>query len=114
MTACLSGKMLVNMNEMINRFQSNTERGGNMQIGQLLNRRKFMSRMPLLTAVLGLAGHKPLNAGKYEGNRFQERMADRFPAFNDKRGKKVIFVAHCLINQNARCPVITVASIPAP
>ena len=62
-----------------------------------------MSCMPLLATAVSLAGHKSLSAGKYEGKSFQERMEDRFPAFADKRSKKIIFVAHCLINQNARC-----------
>jgi len=30
-------------------------------------------------------------------------MIERYPPFNDGRSKKVIFVAHCIINQNARC-----------
>lgn len=30
-------------------------------------------------------------------------MIERYPPFNDARSKKVIFVAHCIINMNARC-----------
>ncbi len=70
---------------------------------RLPGRRKFLVAVPGVAAVMALFGKKQLKAGKLESQSEQDRMIDRFPAFEDKRSKQVVFVAHCIINQNARC-----------
>lgn len=74
-----------------------------MKTPSLPGRRAFLAGIPGLTAALALLGRNKLTAGRLEGQSDSQRMTDRFPSFEDKRSKKVVFVAHCLINQNARC-----------
>jgi predicted secreted protein len=74
-----------------------------MNIPQLPGRRNFLAAVPGAVALMALFGKQKLTAGKLEGRSEEDRMIDRYPAFDDKRSKKVVFVAHCIINQSARC-----------
>ena len=74
-----------------------------MRIARLLSRRAFLGAVSGLSVLGTFLQKKLLYGGRFEGNSFDGRMIDRYPAFKDARSKKVIFVAHCIINQNARC-----------
>jgi predicted secreted protein len=84
-----------------------------MRLIKIVNRRRFLGGIPLLSLTAGLSGRRAL-AGRFEGKRFDERVIDNFPAFDDARSRKVIFVAHCFLNQNARCngSGVTPSAIP--
>ena len=86
-----------------------------MRFARLFSRRAFLAGASGLSVVAAIFGKKPLYGGRFEGKNFDERMIERYPAFDDNRSGKVIFVAHCVINQNARCngSAETPASIPA-
>ncbi len=73
-------------------------------------RRGFLAAL----AALGAAFPDGLKATEFVKNRHGERMIERYPDFDDKRSKKVMFVAHCILNQNARINTCayTPASIP--
>jgi len=71
-----------------------------MLSGIKCGRRNFLQGLSAFVA--GLSA-RSLFAGGYEKNKFGERMIERYPPFDDRRSKKVIFVAHCVLNQNARC-----------
>ncbi len=66
------------------------------------DRRKFIRCFAGIPAVLTAASATLLSATGFVKNRHRERMIERYPDFKDKRSKKVMFVAHCILNQNAR------------
>lgn len=68
-----------------------------------LKRRSFIYTGGLTGILAALGLNRTAHAGHLEAERFGERIAERYPAFDDARSRKVIFVAHCVINQNARC-----------
>ena len=74
-----------------------------MKVPNVFNRREVLSLLSSISAFGLLLSGRKLLAGRFEEKKFQERMIDRFPPFDDARSRKVIFVAHCIINQNARC-----------
>jgi predicted secreted protein len=74
-----------------------------MRFSRFLSRRAFLGGVSGLSVLGTFLQRKLLYGGRFEGESFDGRMIDRYPAFDDARSKKVIFVAHCLINQNARC-----------
>ncbi|MFH1068593.1 MAG: CD3072 family TudS-related putative desulfidase [Candidatus Glassbacteria bacterium] len=86
-----------------------------MRILDHLNRRKFLAGISCLTGAAAWLRNEPLFAGRFEKNKSDERLTERFPSFQDARSKKVIFVAHCFLNQNARCngSAETPSAIPA-
>ncbi len=63
-----------------------------------MKRRDVLKSLPLVAAIpaaaLGAEGKKV----EYD----RERMIERYPEFKDARSRKVVFVAHCILNQNAR------------
>ena len=74
-----------------------------MKNSKNLSRRNFFGGISLISILSTFLKSGSLYAGRFEKNRFDERVIERFPAFADGRSKKVIFVAHCFLNQNARC-----------
>lgn len=74
-----------------------------MPLSEFFTRKRFLASLPGMSLLAAALKSGPLFAGRFEGQAFSDRMIDRFPAFDDARSRKVIFVAHCLINQNARC-----------
>jgi len=77
-------------------------------------RRSFMRRLAGVSAAAGTLLAGKLSATEFVKNRHGERMIERYPEFVDARSKKVMFVAHCIINQNARINscAYTPAAIP--
>ena len=70
-----------------------------------LNRKDFfcsMYALPLVGASFSAVQHSETPAGRSELNGKKEDLPLKYPAFIDERSKKVIFVAHCVLNQNAR------------
>ena len=70
-----------------------------------LNRRKFfcsMSAFPLVGASFSAVEYSGAPAGQNEQTGEKENEPREAPAFIDARSKKVMFVAHCILNQNAR------------
>ena len=66
------------------------------------DRRKFVQCFAGIPAILTAACSGGLSATEFVKNSHGERMIERYPDFEDKRSKKVMFVAHCILNQNAR------------
>ena len=77
-------------------------------------RRNFVRRLAGIPAAAAALCAGKLSAAEFIKNRFGERMIERYPDFADARSKKVIFVAHCILNQNARINTCgyTPAAIP--
>ena len=75
------------------------------------NRRGFIRVLSGLSALAAGFSSRCLFATDFVKNRFGERMIERYPPFDDARSKKVMFVAHCILNQNAR--INTCAYTPA-
>jgi predicted secreted protein len=67
-----------------------------------MNRKKFIikgiSCVPVVASLVSFARIQP----EFPGNKMHQPNQEDIPAFNDARSKKVIFVAHCVLNQNAR------------
>ncbi|MCE5270742.1 hypothetical protein LLH00_05605 [bacterium] len=64
-----------------------------------IKRRDMLKGLPLAAALPAAA------LGAQEDKRVEydsERMIEQHPEFKDARSRKVIFVAHCILNQNAR------------
>ena len=74
-----------------------------MSFSPFYSRRAFLGRISGLSALAALFPFKLFGISEFVKNKFGERMIERYPSFNDARSKKVIFVAHCIINMNARC-----------
>lgn len=74
-----------------------------MRLTSLLKRRDFLGGITGLFALAACFPRKSWSISELEKNKSGERMIERYPPFDDKRSRKVIFVAHCVINQNARC-----------
>jgi len=75
------------------------------------SRRGFIRVLSGLSALAAGFSSRCLFAADFVKNRFGERMIERYPPFDDARSRKVIFVAHCIMNQNAR--INTCAYTPA-
>lgn len=67
-----------------------------------MNRKKFIiegiSCIPLAAALVSFSRIQP----KFLKPKMHQPNPEDIPAFHDARSKKVIFVAHCVLNQNAR------------
>lgn len=74
-----------------------------MRFPSFCRRRDFLGRIFGLSALAAVFPARGLCISEFEKNKFGERTIERYPPFNDARSRKVIFVAHCVINQNARC-----------
>ena len=74
-----------------------------MRFSPFYSRRRFLGRITGLSALAALFPCRLFGISELVKNRFGERMIERYPPFDDARSKKVIFVAHCIINQSARC-----------
>jgi len=74
-----------------------------MPFHNLISRKFFLTRLPGLAAAAAILKPRALQAGHLDGKSAPERMIDNAPSFEDGRSRKVIFVAHCVLNQNARC-----------
>jgi len=74
-----------------------------MRFSSFYNRRDFLGRISGLSALAAIFPSRLLGVSEFVKNKFGERMIERYPPFDDARSKKVIFVAHCIINMNARC-----------
>ena len=74
-----------------------------MSFSPFYSRRAFLGRISGLSALAALFPFKLFGISEFVKNKFGERMIERYPSFNDARSKKVIFVAHCIINMNSRC-----------
>jgi len=74
-------------------------------------RRDFFRGLSALSALVAGFSSRCLFAADFVKNKFGERMIERYPPFDDARSKKVMFVAHCILNQNAR--INTCAYTPA-
>lgn len=71
-----------------------------MSVKGKIKRRDFLygiSTLPLVGASLGAADLSKAAQGDQP-----ESKPEKYPAFTDARSKKVIFAAHCILNQNAR------------
>ena len=66
------------------------------------NRREMLKRMSMAAPLVLGAGVGRMGEKGSVKNRHGERMVERYPEFKDARSKKVMFVAHCILNQNAR------------
>jgi predicted secreted protein len=77
-------------------------------------RRDIFIGLSGLSTLLAGSLAKRLLADEPEKSKFGERMIERYPDFNDARSKKVMFVAQCILNQNARINscAYTPAAIP--
>lgn len=78
------------------------------------SRRDLLKGVSLLTPALLAAGAGKAAGFEYVKNRHGERMIERYPDFKDARSRKVVFLAHCILNQNARINscAYTPATIP--
>lgn len=67
-----------------------------------MNRRRFILKaipgLSVATTLMSFVGVKYLASDK----KIRQQSVVTIPEFNDARSKKVIFVAHCILNQNAR------------
>ena len=79
-----------------------------------ISRRQMLVGVPAAGTFLSMITGQKVYNEEYAKNRYGDRMIDRYPEFKDGRSKKVIFIAHCIINQNARIEKCgyTPASIP--
>lgn len=66
------------------------------------DRRKFLGSLTCLPLLDLVFRGRALHAGRFEGQSFEDRMIEAKLPFDDARSRKVIFVAHCFLNQNAR------------
>lgn len=67
-----------------------------------MDRKKFIikgiSCVPVAASLVSFTRVLP----GFAGNEMHRSNQEYIPAFSDVRSKKVIFVAHCVLNQNAR------------
>jgi len=64
-----------------------------------IKRRDMLKGLPLAAALPSVAlGTQEVKTVKYDS----ERMIEQHPDFQDARSRKVVFVAHCILNQNSR------------